>query len=107
MSIISTKIRKPEQVIHPWQFGHSTMKATCLWLKNLPLLVPTNVVDKGEVITHASGKRSSRWSMDTFKLPPSIRAHERSKTFPGIAAAMADQWGTPANLPEIQEVLAL
>lgn len=94
VSIISSRIRKPEQIIHPWQFGHSAMKTTCLWLKNLPKLIPTDVVDRGIVHVHASGKRSSQWSMDTFKLPAKIRAKERSKTFQGIANAMADQWGS-------------
>ena len=93
VSVISTRIRKPTQIVHPWQFGHSEMKTTCLWLNNLPNLVPTAVVDKGVVHVHASGKRSSEWSMRTFKMPKSIRWRERSKTFQGIADAMAEQWG--------------
>jgi site-specific DNA-cytosine methylase len=80
VSIISTEIRKPDQTIQPWQFGHGEVKRTCLWLKNLPLLTPTNIVD---------GREPRVW-----KLPPGPdRWKERSKTFPGIAAAMADQWG--------------
>lgn len=80
VSIISSLWRKPDQVIQPWQFGHGETKATCLWLKNLPLLVPTNIVDG----------RSDR----IHKMPPSPdRWKERSRTYKGIAGAMADQWG--------------
>jgi site-specific DNA-cytosine methylase len=81
ISIISTKIRKPTQIIQPWMFGHGETKATCLWLKGLPRLKPTNIV---------SGREQRIW-----KLPPSPdRWKERSRTFTGIASAMADQWGT-------------
>jgi len=77
--IMSTEYRKPDQIIQPWQFGHGETKATCLWLKNLPNLIPTDIVD---------GREQRIW-----KLPPSAdRWKERSKTFTGIAAAMADQW---------------
>ena len=80
IGIISTEIRKPDQIIHPWQFGHGETKATCLWLKNLPKLIPTNIVD---------GREHRVWRM-----PPSEhRAKERSRTYPGIARAMAEQWG--------------
>jgi site-specific DNA-cytosine methylase len=80
ISIISSKIRKPDQIIQPWQFGHGETKATCLWLKNLPSLVPTEVVD---------GREQRVW-----KLPPTAdRWKIRSKTFQGIADAMALQWG--------------
>jgi hypothetical protein len=80
VSVISSAIRKPDQTIQPWQFGHGEVKRTCLWLKNLPKLTPTNVVD---------GREPRVW-----KLPPGPdRWKERSKTFPGIAAAMAEQWG--------------
>ena len=80
IGIISTVWRKPDQIIHPWQFGHGETKATCLWLKNLPLLEPTNIVNE---------RNHSIW-----KMPPSKeRAKIRSKTFPGIAKAMAEQWG--------------
>lgn len=76
---ISSRIRKPDCIIQPWQFGHPETKATCLWLKNLPKLQPTNVVE---------GREQRIW-----KLPPDPnRWKERSKTFTGIAAAMADQW---------------
>lgn len=80
ISIISSKIRKPDQIIQPWQFGHGETKATCLWLKNLPLLTPTNVVD---------GRENKVW-----KMPPSAdRWKLRSTTYQGIADAMAQQWG--------------
>lgn len=80
VSIISTKIRKPSQVIQPWQFGHGEVKATCLWLKNLPLLTPTNIVEGREARVHRMPPGPDRWK-------------ERSRTFPGIAEAFADQWG--------------
>ena len=80
ISIISSHIRKPDQIIQPWQFGHGETKATCLWLKNLPKLQPTNVVEGRTARIH--------------KLPPSAtRWKERSRTFEGIAHAMAEQWG--------------
>jgi len=80
ISVISTKIRKPDQIIQPWMFGHGETKATCLWLKNLPPLKPTNIVD---------GREGRVW-----KEPPSPdRWKNRSRTLFGIAEAMADQWG--------------
>ena len=89
---ISTRIRKPEQIMQPWQFGHDASKATCLWLKNLPALQPTTVVEPRMV----NGRR--RWGNQTDsgqnRLAPSpTRWAERSKTFQGIADAMAGQWG--------------
>jgi len=80
ISVISTKIRKPDQIIQPYQFGHGETKATCLWLKNLPKLEPTNVVD---------GREGRVWKMS----PGPNRWRERSRTFTGIAQAMAEQWG--------------
>jgi hypothetical protein len=81
VSIISSRIRKPDQIIQPWQFGHGETKATCLWLKNLPCLKPTNIVE---------GREQRIW-----KLPPGKdRWKLRSKTFQGIADAMAEQWGS-------------
>ena len=78
--IMSSLWRKPDQIIQPWQFGHGETKATCLWLKGLPLLKETNIVDGREARIH--------------KMPPSAdRWKERSKTYKGIAAAAADQWG--------------
>ena len=80
ISIISSRIRKPDQIIQPWQFGHGETKATCLWLKNLEPLVPTDIVD---------GREQRIW-----KMPPSAdRWKERSRTYIGIADAMAQQWG--------------
>ena len=90
ISIVSSRIRKPNQIIQPWMFGHSVSKSTCLWTKNLPLLQPTNVVDKGDFVTFKSGKRMPAW----YNISPSNdRWKQRSKTFPGIAEAMAKQWG--------------
>lgn len=80
ISVISSKIRKPDQIIQPWQFGHGETKATCLWLKNLPKLVPTNIVEGREARVHRMPPGPDRWK-------------ERSRTFEGVAAAMAEQWG--------------
>ena len=80
ISVISSKIRKPDQIIQPWQFGHGETKATCLWLKNLPLLMPTNIVDGREAKVHKMPPGPNRWK-------------ERSRTYEGIAKAMAEQWG--------------
>ena len=93
IGIMSTYWRKPDQIIQPWQFGHSFNKSTCLWLEGLPILSPTNVVPKDEHVIHISGKRMSKWYYATSCLPQKERAKARSKTFPGIAQAMADQWG--------------
>lgn len=78
--IMSSLWRKPDQVIQPWQHGHGETKATCLWLKGLPKLEPTNVVEGREARVHRMPPGPDRWK-------------ERSRTFPGIAAAMASQWG--------------
>ena len=87
--IMSSKYKKPTQIIHPWQFGHEAEKTTCLWLKNLPNLTPTKIVGKGEIVTYKSGKKMSAWYSN---IPAKERALIRSKTFPGIAKAMANQW---------------
>jgi site-specific DNA-cytosine methylase len=90
IGVISSKIRKPDQIIQPYHFGHEATKSTCLWLKGLPLLVPTNVVGKGNRHVTKSGKSLPEW----YNLPPSVdRWKIRSKTFQGIADAMASQWG--------------
>jgi site-specific DNA-cytosine methylase len=81
ISIISSRIRKPDQIIQPWQFGHGETKATCLWLKGLPKLVPTDIVEGREARVHKMAPSPDRWK-------------ERSRTYQGIANAMADQWGT-------------
>lgn len=93
VSVISTQIRKPDQIIQPHQFGHDASKRTCLWLKNLPKLIPTKQIPPRIV----NGK--SRWSNQTDsgqnRLPPSAdRWRIRSQTYAGIAQAMADQWGS-------------
>jgi hypothetical protein len=80
IGIMSTEYRKPDQIIQPWQFGHGETKKTCLWLKNLPLLQPTNIVE---------GRENRIWKMG----PSPTRGKERSKSYTGIARAMADQWG--------------
>ena len=80
ISVISSRIRKPDQIIQPWQFGHGETKATCLWLKGLPKLTPTNVVDGREARVHRMPQSKDRWK-------------ERSRTYHGIADAMASQWG--------------
>lgn len=84
ISVISSRIRKPDQIIQPWQFGHGETKATCLWLKGLPKLTPTSVVDGREARVHRMPPSPDRWK-------------ERSRTYQGVADAMAAQWGTPAN----------
>jgi hypothetical protein len=94
VSIISSRIRKPDQIIQPWMFGHDASKATCLWLKGLPPLVPTNILPKPE-----SGRWGNQTPSGQNKLAPSKdRWKERSKTYQGIADAMAAQWETPILL---------
>jgi len=104
IGIMSSHYRKPDQIIQPWQFGFSTTKATCLWLKGLPLLNPTNIVEKGEVVISKSGNRMSKWYYETSKLPlkNGARAKARSVTFQGVADAMADQWGTEKMNKNVQ-----
>lgn len=80
ISVISSKVCKPDQIIQPWQFGHGETKATCLWLKNLPKLMPTNIVDGREARIHKMPPSPDRWKL-------------RSTTYQGIADAMAQQWG--------------
>lgn len=88
--VMSTRFRKPDQIIHPYMFGHEASKATCLWLKGLTKLEPTKIVGKGEFKTSKSGKRGAAWN---WWLPPGPdRWKIRSKTFQGIADAMAGQW---------------
>jgi hypothetical protein len=82
---ISTAIRKPDQIIQPWQFGHGEVKATCLWLKNLPKLVPTDIVEGRHARVHREPPGADRWK-------------NRSRTLLGIAEAMADQWGSLETL---------
>lgn len=82
VSVISSRIRKPDQVIQPWQFGHGETKATCLWLKGLPKLQPTEIVEGRKAVVHRMPPGPDRWK-------------NRSRTYAGIATAMADQWGNP------------
>ena len=89
VSIISSQIRRPDQIIQPWMFGHEATKTTCLWLKGLPHLIPADIVGKGERHVTKSGKSLPTW----YNLPPSpMRWKIRSATFQGIADAMAAQW---------------
>jgi len=97
IGLMSTRYRKPDQIIHPWMFGDEFSKSTCLWLKNLPLLYHNDKpnlfdsevthVGKGEFVTFDSGKRMAKWYAEARG-----DGHTRSKTFPGIAKAMAEQW---------------
>jgi len=80
VSIISTRIRKPDQIVHPWQYGHGETKTTCLWLKGLPKLTPTNIVAGRAPVVHRMPPSPDRWKL-------------RSLTYQGIADAMAEQWG--------------
>ena len=93
VGIMSTEWRKPDQIINPWQFGDPFEKKTCLWLKGLPELIPTNIVEIPPRKQFGSGKSMPAWYADAFSLPKEERAKLRSKTFPGIAKAMAEQWG--------------
>lgn len=93
VSIMSSVWRKPDQIIQPYQFGDAFEKKTCLWLKGLKPLSPTNVVKPPERRMFASGKTMPEWYAELWHLPKEERAKARSKTFQGIADAMADQWG--------------
>jgi len=89
--IMSTIYRKPDQIIHPWQFGHGEVKGTCFWLKNLPKLRPTKIV---------SGRSTKLWNTPQTK----NRAKIRSKTFLGVAKAMANQWGTCTHIKTTKQL---
>lgn len=92
VGFMNSNFKKPDQIIHPYMFGDPERKKTCLWLKNLPPLLPTDIV-KPNIIHYKNGKGTdSPWHMNTISLPPDIRSIVRSKTFPGIAKAMALQW---------------
>ena len=93
VGIMSKLYRKPDQIIQPWWFGDPFEKRTCLWLKGVPLLVATNEVEPAPRSEYASGRTMPTWYADAWKLPPAERSKARSKTFPGIAKAMAEQWG--------------
>ena len=93
VGIMSSEWRKPNQIINPWQFGDAFEKKTCLWLKGLPELAPTNIVEIPPRKKFDSGKSMPSWYAEAWHLPKEERAKLRSKTFPGIARAMAEQWG--------------
>ena len=93
VGIMSSEWRKPNQIINPWQFGDAFEKKTCLWLKGLPKLKPTNIVEIPPRKRFDSGKSMPSWYAEAWHLPKEERAKLRSKTFPGIAQAMAEQWG--------------
>lgn len=93
VGVMSSEWRKPNQIINPFQFGDAFEKKTCLWLKGLPNLVPTNIVEPPKRTEFKSGKTMPAWYAEAWKLPKAERAKLRSKTFPGIAKAMAEQWG--------------
>ena len=99
ISVISSQIRKPDQIIHPWMFGDKAQKSTCLWLKNLPLITPTNIVEKGEFFewvdkNTGKTKRQAQWYLDALKNAKTKEERQtlRSKTFEGMANAFANQW---------------
>lgn len=91
VGIVGRLVRPPTQVIQPWKFGHSEQKTTCLWLKNLLPLRPTKIVSKGEFVVYGK-TRLPKWYDDAWKGPKSERAKIRSRTFEGVAEAMATQW---------------
>jgi hypothetical protein len=96
---LSTRWRKPDQIIQPWQFGHDASKATCLWLQGLPPLVPTDVLPGGK-----TARRANQTASGQNRLPPSKdRWKQRSVTYEGIATAMAEQWGTHFAAPRRTE----
>lgn len=92
VGIMSSEWIKPNQIINPWQFGDAFEKKTCLWLKGLPELTPTNIVEIPPRKKFGSGKSMPSWYAEVWNLPKEERAKLRSKTFPGIARAMASQW---------------
>ncbi len=97
VGVMSSEWRKPDQIVNPYQFGDAFEKKTCLWLKGLDKLVSTNEVKPPERTEFASGKTMPAWYADAWRLPKEERAKIRSKTFPGIAKAMAEQWAGKAK----------
>ena len=95
VGLLSSRWRKPDQIVQPYMFGDEATKTTCLWLKNLPLLLPTNIVGKGERTVFASGKSHPKWYADALKNAKTKEERQtlRSKTFEGMAQAFAEQWG--------------
>ena len=103
VGIMSTRYRKPNQYIQPYYFGDPEKKTTGLWLKGLPCLIPTDIVEP-QIIRTKSGVNEPKWHMDTMILPKEERSRLRSKTFPGIAQAMAYQWGTYLEKDENNDI---
>ena len=99
VGVMSTEYRKPDCIIQPYQFGEPERKTTCLWLKGLPDLQPTKIVEP-KIVKCASGAIESNWHMETLHLESKERSKLRSKTFPGIAKAMAEQWGKTEEPPQ-------
>jgi len=98
---ISSRIRKPDQLIQPWQFGHPESKLTCLWLKNLPNLQPTNILTPARFQTSGQPRWDNQTATGQNRLGPSShRSADRARTYKGIAEAMADQWSTE-NTPDL------
>ena len=95
VGLLSSKFRKPDQIIQPYMFGDEATKTTCLWLKNVPNLKPTHIVGKGDRVTFKSGKSHPKWYADALATAKTKQERQtlRSKTFQGIANAIADQWG--------------
>ena len=95
VGVMSTRYRKPDQIVQPFMFGDQARKTTCLWLKGLPLLEPTELVSEGETLTFKSGKQMQKWISDALTETKSAEELRRlrSKTFQGMADAMAQQWG--------------
>lgn len=94
IGLLSTRWKKPEQIVQPYMFGDEATKSTCLWLKNLPLLIPTNIVGKGEKIIYKSGKSHPKWYAEILSKAKTKEERQtlRGKTFPGMAKAFAEQW---------------
>lgn len=93
VGVMSTRYRKPDQIIQPYQFGHPERKSTCLWLRGLPKLVPADVVEPNIIQYKTRGGTDGAWHISTTHLPSPARMKARSRTFEGVARAMAEQWG--------------
>lgn len=100
VGIMSTQWRKPDQIIQPYQYGDAYEKRTCLWLKGLPRLLPTKIVEIPDRIQFKSGKTMAKWYVEAGNLSKEQRSLVRSKTFPGIAKAMATQWGSEESIKD-------
>lgn len=97
VGVMSTKYRKPDQIVQPYYFGDPANKRTCLWLKNLPKLTYTNIVEP-EYVVHKNGKKESKWHYESLRIrDKELRSTVRSKTFPGMAQAIVNQWGAYLN----------